>query len=216
MGCGGSSPVDTKEPEPVIAPGPPRTVNDLDEIRKFKGLLRCNKNQEEINAYMIVPEAINCVDTQNGNCPIHIAAQNGHVNLIKSLVDKKVSLDVGNKKGNTALHMAIGYDYYYAAKFLIDSGADQNAKNSSDACAINGLENDRSLAGTAVVAATSVNDYIAALGMLKTTFPRGIKKETYIKCGLKMKKENAADWKAKEVQAMFAGILGDFDSPEAK
>lgn len=213
MGCSSSSPV---EVEDIIAPGPPRTVNNLDEIRKFHGLIRWNKNQEEINAYLIVPEAINCVDTQNGNCPIHIAAQNGHLNLIKKLVDKKASLNVGNKKGNTALHMAIGYDYYWSAKLLLDSGADPNAKNAMGACAINGLENDRSLAGAAVVAATNITEYLDALNMLKTTLPRGIKKETYIKCGLKMKKENSNEWKSKDVQALFSEILNDFDGPEAK
>ena len=32
-------------------------------------------------------------------------------------------------KGNTAIHMAVGYDYYDAAKLIIDAGGDPRILN---------------------------------------------------------------------------------------
>ena len=36
-----------------------------------------------------------------------------------------------NMKGNTAIHMAVGHDYYDAAKIIIDAGGDPTILNSS-------------------------------------------------------------------------------------
>ena len=65
----------------------------------------------------------------NGNRPLHIAAQNGHTDIVRLLVNKKCRLNETNQKGNTAIHMAIGYDYYDAAKLIIDAGGDPKILN---------------------------------------------------------------------------------------
>jgi ankyrin repeat protein len=67
----------------------------------------------------------------NGNRPIHIAAQNGHTDVVRLLVNKKCLLNEMNMKGNTAIHMAVGYDYYDAAKLIIDAGGDPRILNSA-------------------------------------------------------------------------------------
>lgn len=65
----------------------------------------------------------------NGNRPLHIAAQNGHTDIVQLLIKKKCSLNEKNAKGNTAIHMAVGYDYYDAAKLIIDAGGDPSIEN---------------------------------------------------------------------------------------
>merc|ERR1711937_785084 len=51
-------------------------------------------------------------DEVNGNTALHIAAQNGHYELVRFLVnDLNCFLDTQNKVGNTALHMSVEYEY---------------------------------------------------------------------------------------------------------
>ena len=64
-------------------------------------------------------------DKKNGNTSLHVAAQNGHYDLVCFLVrDLNCYTDIQNKVGNTALHMGVEYDYYTINKLLVDAGAD--------------------------------------------------------------------------------------------
>jgi ankyrin repeat protein len=69
-------------------------------------IVRWNKPLEEIAEVVLTPEHCNCVDTKNGNYPIHIAAQNGHTDLVIWLVENGAKTNVQNGTGQTAMHMS--------------------------------------------------------------------------------------------------------------
>ena len=64
------------------------------------------------------PAHANCVDDRNGNYVIHIAAQNGQLAALMTILRMKAHVNRQNKKGHTALHMAIAYSYQDAATVL--------------------------------------------------------------------------------------------------
>ena len=219
MGSGSSSPKqnsgsakdldsakDNGEP-PVIV----KVLTPLEITRKIHTAIRWNKDFDNIKELLEPEGACDFVDPQNGNAAIHIAAQNGHTNVVELLLQKKCNMNAKNLKGNTALHMAIGYDYYETAKFLIDAGADMNATNDSDFPASAGLEGDKSLAGAAVVSASTIDQFVSALDQLKRTLPRGIKKEIFMKVGLRLKKQFKDEWDNKRMQESFTALLHDWE-----
>jgi len=59
------------------------------------------------------------------------------------LVAKGADIDAVNMKGNTPLHMALGYDYDDCAAFLYSAGADGTVRNIEGHPAKNGLEGDK-------------------------------------------------------------------------
>ena len=68
-------------------------------------------------------------DPVNGNAAIHIAAQNGHLDLVRKLIGVGAAVNAQNNKGLTALHMSVEYDFYFVCRFLLDSGADSDILN---------------------------------------------------------------------------------------
>merc|ERR1711967_169073 len=48
---------------------------------------------------------------EHGNTPLHIAAQNGHEEVVKTLLKYKAYVNCVNLSGNTALHFAYTYKY---------------------------------------------------------------------------------------------------------
>lgn len=58
------------------------------------------------------------------------AAQNGHVEVVKALLDKKASLKA-DSAGETALFTAVDHGHVDVVKCLLDGGADPNGKNPS-------------------------------------------------------------------------------------
>ncbi|MGL9718431.1 MAG: ankyrin repeat domain-containing protein [Wolbachia sp.] len=59
---------------------------------------------------------------------LHIAARNNCVNMIKSMKDKGVDINIQNERGNTSLHEAVKSDHKEVVQSLIENGADVNAK----------------------------------------------------------------------------------------
>ena len=81
---------------------------------------------------------------QDGNTPLHEAAINGHLSMLKALVKKFAEREHGarsdevNKKndlGNTPLHLAIQFDHPDMVEFLVVNGADPNIKNDAQVTA---------------------------------------------------------------------------------
>merc|ERR1712039_861548 len=79
----------------------------------------------------------------NGNQCLHIAAQNGHMNLLKFLVEQKADVNVQNGKGQTPLHMSIEYDFYFQSKYLLEAGANPKLTNTDGHEALIGIEGTR-------------------------------------------------------------------------
>lgn len=86
-------------------------------------------------------ELLNTHDDRNGNCAIHIAAQNGHTDMVRDILKVDgVDVNTQNNGGQTALHMAIEYGYDEAVSLLQAAGADGTIVNQAGHAASTGIE----------------------------------------------------------------------------
>lgn len=195
MGCTSSS-----APNPTSADQKPDTTASPDEVnwKAIHSAIRWNKPIEEIKVLLTSPAAVNCEDEQNGNRPIHIAAQNGHLEILQLLVKLKVEVDSKNAKGNTGIHMAIGYDYYECAKLLIENGADAGIINDAGFAGNRGLDGDKTYGIAALMSATSPEEVMVGFSLceeqLDDLTPA---KASFVSAGLKAKSTiGKANWTA--------------------
>jgi ankyrin repeat protein len=158
--------------------------------------------------------AADAQDEKNGNTALHIAVQNGHLEIVQLLVDElNCSVDVQNKVGNTALHMGVEYDYYQINKILVAAGADQMVENGENAKAIEGLSGTKvgqEKWDNPVTILKTVDDDVGALEevfkALESAAPEDIKKEELVRVGMAKKKELKA-WKDGEFQPRFMKVV---------
>jgi len=66
---------------------------------------------------------------RNDKVPLHWAAQGGHLEIVKLLVEKGAPVNVMNIANETPLHYAAGGGYKEVVIYLISKGADLNALN---------------------------------------------------------------------------------------
>lgn len=64
-----------------------------------------------------------------GNTLLNIAAQNGHKEMMKTLLKRGCDINGQNNKGQTALHFCFAYGYTDLAEWLISKGADDQLRN---------------------------------------------------------------------------------------
>nr|CAH7721312.1 unnamed protein product [Callosobruchus chinensis] len=71
------------------------------------------------------------VDLQDkkGMTPLHFAAKNGSLYMVKSLIKKKAVIEVPNKDVMTPLHFAAIYGHSSIVRCLVGHGADINLQN---------------------------------------------------------------------------------------
>jgi ankyrin repeat protein len=213
MGCGNSKENVAVASKPITAPpavildsaaeatpGVKKEVN----FKPIHSAIRWNKPLSEIEALLTSLEAVNCVDSNNGNCPIHIAAQNGHFETVQLLIKRGADLNVQNAKGNTPIHMAVGYDYYETAMLLIENKADPEIKNAAGFCARNGIDGDKTLGMAALVSAKTTDDVNHALELCEEQIDE-VNKAGFVSAGLKTKKALGPDW-TPAVQERFKEI----------
>ena len=105
--------------------------------------IRWNKPIEEITQIITSPYHANSVDTKNGNYPIHIAAQNGHIELVTWLACAGARLNVQNGTGQTPLHMSMSYDYGEVVGYLLSQRADGSVRNWNGFPAVWGIDGDK-------------------------------------------------------------------------
>lgn len=209
-GAHGDSP--SKAPAPAPAPAPTASKDDKPPIvgqvsindpkisidkefnfRPVHSAVRWNKSIQEVEALLTSQEAVDCVDNSNGNRPIHIAAQNGHDDLVELLLRKNCEVNATNAKGNTALHMAIGYDYYNTAKLLIKAGGDLELVNEGGVPAKFGLEGDKSLGIAALANANTADEVTEAFDLCEKDMP-SLNRVSFAQAGLKAKKALGGAW----------------------
>ena len=75
---------------------------------------------------------MNAVNTDN-ETSLHLAAQKGHVDVAKVLVENGADVNAIDGFGQTTLHLAAFYGHVDVAKVLVENGADVNAVN-TDSC----------------------------------------------------------------------------------
>ncbi|XP_063960680.1 uncharacterized protein LOC135155490 [Lytechinus pictus] len=61
-----------------------------------------------------------------GQTALHIAAENGHIDITSYLISKGVEVNEEGKRGGTALHLAVQNGHLDVMKYLINQGADVN------------------------------------------------------------------------------------------
>lgn len=76
---------------------------------------------------------INAFDPERRLTPLHMAAYNGHVEVIKLLLEHGATLDARDFEGKTPLLHASTGPYSEALKVLIEAGADVNAAEATEA-----------------------------------------------------------------------------------
>jgi hypothetical protein len=217
MGCGKSVPAvseklrETNESKSELTGIQPTPVTEpITEVNKeisFKPIhsaIRWNKPVLFIEALLTSSAAVNCPDNSNGNCPVHIAAQNGHIDIIRLLILKKADLNVKNVKGNTGIHMAVGYDYFEVAKMLIAAGGDENMLNDLGIPAHLGLEGDKAMGIAALVSAETAEDVEEAFSLCEAKLTN-LNKINFVSAGLKAKKGLGVFWTS-EHQNTFKSI----------
>ena len=88
---------------------------------------------------------VNIKDELTGNVAIHIAAQNGKVDIVDYLIKNGAQVNAQNFRGNTALHMSVEYNLDSTTQKLLELGANRNIKNCDGHAAQNGIDGGKSL-----------------------------------------------------------------------
>lgn len=115
-------------------------------VEKFHSAVRWNKPMEELEVFLKDgDDVLNGKDARNGNQAVHLSAQNGHLHLLKWLVEAKADINCQNGKGQTPLHMSLAYDFDEQAAYLVEMGADKTVTNKDGHKAWNGIDGDKNL-----------------------------------------------------------------------
>lgn len=216
MGCNNSKNTDNppeqvegSSPVALVEPGSDTMVKTEDAEVTFKVIhsaIRWNKPELEVDALIKSKEMANIRDTGNGNFPLHIAAQNGHFNLVKLLVTKEADVNCQNNKLNTPLHMSLSYDYIEVSEWLISQGADVNIENASGVPARKGIDGDKCLAAVYLGEAQSTTDLLEAFQKCSDSVA-DLDKASFAALGLRQKKTLGADIWTAEVQDKFKAVM---------
>lgn len=180
-------------------------------VQKFHSAIRWGKSIEELEAFVKAngDAVLEGQDEKNGNRAIHLATQNGHLEITKWLVsDKKVDVNAVNGKGNSGLHMSMGYDFYDQSRFLIEvAKADGTVENGDGNKAIEGIDGDKVKGeawGGSMCLLKQISDQAsmeAAFDALEKCDAGEIDKAVLVQTGMKMKK-TVAGWDQARFQAI--------------
>ena len=178
---------------------------------KVHSAIRWGKPIADIEPFFAAKaEGINCEDSKNGNRPIHIAAQNGHLDLVKYLCGKGCDCNAQNGSGNTALHMAMAYDYFWCARILRANGALEDKLNNDNFTSGTGIEDDKKKGDwlPAMISAHNTEELNEAMEGLKAQDRSTIDKASFIQAAM-AKKKSAKDIWSEDHQATFKAICGE-------
>lgn len=166
--------------------------SDGDLVKDWKevhSIARWNKDYEKLRRSIAAnDQVVSLRDPKTLNTPLHISAQNGHEEVTEILISGKADLNAKNGRGQTALHMAMSYDYYSVVKMLINAGCDENIINDDGFPAITGLTGEATVGMVSFAAAQNQEDIHAALDRIENDIQR-TDKVGYIKNYLKVKKD---------------------------
>jgi len=187
------------------APKKPQTPLD-----KFHSSVRWNKPLDQLKEFLAEDSSLaTALDERNGNQALHLSAQNGHIAITKWLIEE-CGADVMcvNKKGQTPLHMSIGYDFYEQSEYLLDKGADKDALNEAGHKAITGIDGDHvgvwewKSAMNLFKAISNEETLETALQALENCPDDMLDKLSLAQHGMKMKKAYPEVWPKERFQAI--------------
>ncbi|SDE42915.1 hypothetical protein SAMN05444679_12276 [Variovorax sp. CF079] len=126
-----------REPSPKVIQAlldSPKTNVELRNAKDESPLMMAAlRGQQDLVAKLIARDAdVN----KPGWAPLHYAATNGHVAVIKQLLDNYAFIDAQSPNGTTPLMMAAMYGSTAAVQLLLDEGADTQMKNEQGLTAI--------------------------------------------------------------------------------
>jgi ankyrin repeat protein len=119
-----------REPSPkviaVLLDWPGTDVEARNSNDESPLMMAALKGQQDVVTKLIERDAdIN----KPGWTPLHYAAANGHVKIMKQLLDESAFIDAQSPNGTTPLMMAAMYGSTQAVELLIEEGADLMMKN---------------------------------------------------------------------------------------
>jgi len=177
------------------------------DYKTLHSIVRWNKpaKMDELKRLLATDAgAVHARDPNNGNFPLHIAAQNDFQDLCKLLLKAKHDPNKQNDAGQTPLHMAVSYCSPKLPKFLVSSGADATIKNKEGIPAGLGLE------GLALInSAESAEDLGKWFSEIKTYF-ESIETGKFVKAVLAKKKALKAsedNWWNKDLDTQFRSVM---------
>lgn len=173
--------------------------------KKLHSAARWGK-EDEFAALLAVND-VDAEDSGNGNRSVHIASQNGHLTLVNMLIAKAANLNAQNKGGQTAMHMAMEYDYYEVVLALEAAGADGSLKNEAGHAAATGIDGKKARACVALMSLEEEAGLAAALGWLEAdALERGkVDKAEFVQIRMKRKK-TCAGW-TDAVDSKFKAVM---------
>ena len=175
--------------------------------KEVHSMARWNKDFEKLRRTISErADVVTVRDPKTLNTPLHISAQNGHEELTEILIAGKADINAKNRCGQTALHMAMSYDYYNVVKMLVNAGANEQIINDDGFAAITGLTGDKTVGMVSMAAAESNEDINEALDRIENDIERTDKVQ-FIKNYLKLKKELGSSIWGEHEQSRFEGIL---------
>lgn len=107
-------------------------IEIVDKNRKTPLLFSIVENKPDISICLIDRGANTQVKDKNGNGVLHLCAEKGLLELAKYILEKKngeIDINDGNKKKETPLHIAVRNNKVEFVKFLIERGAEVEAKD---------------------------------------------------------------------------------------
>lgn len=209
-----SGPVAQVSAAPAAAAQPSVELEEA-QVNKLISIVRWGKPIPEVEALIneigITPmQAVAVRDLKTGNQVLHIAAQNGHFDLVE-VITATWAADVNgqNFKGQTPLHMAAEYDFYKIVKFLLERGADRSMKNADDFEAITGIGGGKvgkeawDSPMTILSAATDDAEFIElAFATLEAADPALLDKGNLVRVGMLKGKTCPKHWDKKRFMAL--------------
>lgn len=89
-------------------------------------------NMEKLTELINAKKSLAGNSNDEGLTPLHIACDNGHIDIVRFLLANGANIEAKPKDGRTPLMHAISNDHFEIAEFLISKGANVNAASATN------------------------------------------------------------------------------------